>query len=650
MSSFIRTPLGPFSSADTSMARASHEFLPADDTDARRAALLRHLRSGEPILFDGPAATLLYERGVFINRSFDEVNVTSPELLRNVHSQYLFAGAQVLSTNTWGANSCKLQSYGLAERARDINVAGARLAREVAGGRAWVAGVIGPLGVRIEPWGPTSFDEAKDVFREQAVALLEGGADLLMLQTFGDLNEIQQAIRAVRELGDAAGSSPIPIVAMMSTNDEGHSLYGTELEWFIRKLEEWGADVVGVNGGNGPAPMLELAKRIKAVATRPVILSPNAGLPRMVDGRLIYMASPEYLGEFARQAMLQGVQVLSGCSGTTPAHIAGMHGAIRQGRAFHSTEVTQHAQQNLAPTPAEGAKAAPSSHWAKKLAAGEFAICLELLPPKGLDTEKLLERSRICKNNGIDAINIPDGPRASARMSALASAVMIERDVGIETILHYACRDRNLLGIQSDLLGAAGLGLKNILCVTGDPPKMGPYPTATAVYDIDSIGLVNMATRLNSGFDLGGSSIGRSTNLSVGVGANPVAPEMPRELERFRYKVEAGAAWAITQPVFETDSLFRFLDYASRFRIPVIAGVWPLTSLRNAEFMANEVPGVVIPKGILERMARAGTAEAQKEEGLAIAAELIDKIRSSVQGLQLSAPLGQVDFALRLLK
>lgn len=637
-------PSGPYYASAMVTGRSGNDFLDPQDVSKRRDSFRKFLEGGEPLLFDGPAATLLYERGVFINRSFDEVNLSTPELLREVHHQYLGAGAQVLTTNTWGANSSKLRSYGLAERAAEINTAGARIARKAAGGRAWVAGVIGPLGVRIEPWGPTSFDEAKDIFRAQAQALLDGGVDLVMLQTFGDLNEIQQAIRAVRELTKA------PLVAMMTTNDEGHSLYGTEPEWFIRKLEEWGADIVGVNGGNGPAPMLELLKRIKTVATRPIILSPNAGLPRMVDGRLIYMASPEYMGEFARQAMLQGVRALGGCSGTAPAHIAGMHGAIRQGRAFHTTEVTHQTTVGHAPAPVPAPTAPCVSHWSKKLAAGEFAVCLELLPPKGLDFDKLLERSRVCKENGIDAINIPDGPRASARMSALASAVMIERDVGIETILHYVCRDRNLLGIQSDLLGAAGLGIQNILCVTGDPPKMGPYPTATAVYDIDSIGLVNMATRLNSGFDLGGSSIGRSTDFSIGVGANPVAPDMAREQERFRYKVEAGAAWAITQPVFETESLFRFLEFSSKFKIPVIAGIWPLTSLRNAEFMANEVPGVVIPKGLLERMARAGTAEAQREEGLAIARELVDAIRASVQGLQLSAPLGQVDFALRLLQ
>lgn len=644
MSTYTRSQPGPYWSASDSGARPAFDALDAQDVAKRRDAFRAQLEGGDPILFDGPATTLLYERGVFINRSFDEVNLSAPELVVEIHRQYLGAGAQVLTTNTWGANARKLQGYGLAERTAEINVAGAQLAREAAGGRAWVAGVIGPLGVRIEPWGPTSFDEAKEVFHAQAKALLDGGVDLFVLQSFGDLNEIHQAIRAVRELGD------VPLVAMMTTNDEGQSLYGTEPEWFVRKLEEWGADVVGVNGGNGPAPMLELTKRIKTVSTRPIILSPNAGLPRMVDGRLIYMASPEYMGEFARQALLLGVRALSGCSGTTPQHTSGMNGAIRQGRAFHTTEITKQTYVGNTHVQEPVAKTVEKSLWSKKLAAGEFAVCLELLPPKGLDTDKLMERSRICKKSGIDAINIPDGPRASARMSALATAVMIERDVGIETILHYACRDRNLLGIQSDLLGAAGLGLKNILCVTGDPPKMGPYPTATAVFDIDAIGLVNMAARLNSGHDLGGSSIGRSTNLSIGVGANPVAPDPQREWERYKYKVEAGAEWAITQPVFETENLFRFLDFASRFQIPVIAGIWPLTSLRNAEFMANEVPGVVIPKSILERMARAGNAEAQKEEGLAIARELIEKIKGAVQGLQISAPLGQVDFALRLLQ
>lgn len=602
-------------------------------------------QGNQAFLFDGGVATQLYEKGVFINRSFDEVNLSQPDLIANIHRQYIQAGAQVVTTNTWGANRIKLRNYGLDASLNAINLRGAQIAREIAGDTVWVAGCLGPLGVRIEPWGPTSFDEAREFFLEQARPLREGGVDLFVLEGFADLNEIHQAIRAVKSLGD------YPVVAMMSTNDDGQTLYGTEPEWFVRKLDEWGADVVGVNGGNGPAPLLELAKRLKSATHKPLILKPNAGLPRQVDGRLIYMASPEYMGEFARQALLQEVRILGGCSGTTPQHIRAMAGAVRQGAAFRGGENNrsvavseQSSAANNSPTPV-----APASQWSRGIANGKFVISVELLPPKGLDTDKLIERSAQCLRAGVDAINIPDGPRASARMSALAAACLIEQKVGIETVLHYACRDRNILGIQSDLIGAAGLGLKNILCVTGDPPKLGPYPTATAVFDIDAIGLVNMASRLNSGFDLGGTSIGRATGFSIGVGANPVAPDLQKEFERFRYKVEAGAQWAITQPVFDSQSLMRFLDFSSKFNIPVIAGIWPLMSLRNAEFMANEVPGVYVPSQVLERMRACKTTEDQRKEGLQIAAELIAEIKRSVQGLQISAPLGQVELALALI-
>lgn len=599
---------------------------------------------GQSFLFDGGVATQLYEKGIFINRSFDEVNLSQADLISSIHKQYILAGAQVITTNTWGANKVKLKNYGLDQQLFEINLRGAQIARAVAGDTVWVAGCLGPLGVRIEPWGPTSFDEAKDFFFEQAKALQQGGVDLFVLEGFADLNEIHQAIRAVKSLGD------YPIIAMMTTNDDGQTLYGTEPEWFVRKLDEWGADAVGVNGGNGPAPLLELAKRLKTATEKPVILKPNAGLPRQVDGRLIYMASPEYMGEFARQALLQGIKILGGCSGTTPQHIRAMAGAVRQGAAFRGGEasacvpVADPAMRDVAPTVPD-----LSSRWSRGLADGKFVVSVELLPPKGLDTEKLLERSAQCKLAGVDAINIPDGPRASARMSALAAACLIEQKVGIETVLHYACRDRNILGIQSDLIGAAGLGLRNILCITGDPPKLGPYPTATAVFDIDAIGLVNMASRLNSGFDLGGTSIGRGTGFSIGVGANPMAPDLRKEFERFRYKVEAGAQWAITQPVFDSESLLRFLDFSSQFSIPIIAGIWPLMSLRNAEFMANEVPGVYVPEDVLERMRRCKTTEDQRKEGLQIAHELISEIKRHVQGLQISAPLGQVELALALL-
>ena len=593
------------------------------------------LQSGQCFLFDGSTPTVLYERGVYINRSFDEANLASPELVLSLHQEFRAGGAQVLTTNPWAANRLKLQGYGLAESLKDINFKGARLAREALGGdgAGWVAGCVGPLGVRIEPWGPTSFDEAQGYFAEQAQALLEGGVDLFVLESFADLNEIHQAILGIKKV------CGLPVAAMMTPNDEGQTLYGTEPEWYIRKLTEWGADLVGVNGGSGPAPLLDLLKRFKTVTDCPLILQPSAGLPRMVDGRLLYMASPEYLGEFARQAFQLGARAVGGDAGTSAAHVRAMRGALRQEHAF----VVGASERAEPESPHPGVPTAERSAFSRKLAEGGFVVTVELVPPKGTSADRLVEKAEHCRARGVDAINIPDGPRAMARMSALATAVIIQRRVGIEPLMHFACRDRNLLGIQSDLLGAAGLGLQNVLAITGDPPKLGPYPTATAVFDVDAIGLVNILSQLNRGLDLGGSDIGVPTRFSIGVGANPVALDMARELERFRYKVDAGAEWAITQPIFDADALFSFLDFAVPLGIPVIAGIWPLKSLRNAEFMANEVPGVRVPPEILKRMAQWTSADDQLKEGLAIAQEVIARVRSSVRGLQLSAPLGQVD-------
>ena len=595
------------------------------------------LKSGQCFLFDGSTPTVLYERGVYINRSFDEANLTSPDLVRTIHEEFRAGGAQVITTNTWAANQLKLQGYGLAEKLAEINRSGAELARSVLqdGAPGWVAGAIGPLGVRIEPWGPTSFQEAQGYFAEQARALLDGGVDLFVLESFADLNEIQQAILAIQQV------CALPVAAMMTPNDEGQTLYGTEPEWYIRKLSDWGAALVGVNGGSGPAPLLDLLKRFKTVTSCPLILQPSAGLPRVVDGRLLYMASPEYLGEFARQAFQLGARAVGGDAGTSAAHIRSMRGALRQERAFvEGTSERSGAEPEL---PHPGVPTADRSAFSRKLADGGFVISVELVPPKGTSADKLVEKAEHCRDRGVDAINIPDGPRAMARMSALATAVIIQRRVGMETLMHFACRDRNLLGIQSDLLGAAGLGLQNVLAITGDPPKLGPYPTATAVFDVDAIGLVNIVSQLNRGLDLGGSDIGVPTRFSVGVGANPVALDMDRELQRFRYKVEAGAEWSITQPIFDPDALFKFLDFAVPLGIPVIAGIWPLKSLRNAEFMANEVPGVRVPPAILARMARWTSADDQLQEGIAIAQEIIAKVRPAVRGLQLSAPMGQVE-------
>ncbi len=606
------------------------------------------LDAGECFLFDGSTATALHDRGITLQRSFEECNVKSPDLLLAIHGEFLSAGAQVLTTNTWGAGRLKLAARGLESQLDAINREGVALAKQAIkqqGARAWVAGCIGPLGVRIEPWGPTSFDEARALFREQAVPLLEAGADLFVLEGFEDLNEIHQALLAVQEVGK------LPVVALMTTNDEGQALFGAEPDWFIKQLDTWGADMVGLIGGNGPAPHLRLLEKLKAVTAKPIVLQPNPGLPNMVDGRLIYGASPEYLGGFAGRALAAGARAVGGCSGTTPAHIRAMRGAFQQERAFVQAGVGFELKPHEQPQPE--VPFAFRSRFSLKLAQNEFVHTVELVPPKGMEYDKLVAKTRQCRALGVDAINVPDGPRAMARMSALATALIIEQQVGLETILHYACRDRNLLGMQSDLLGAAGLGLRNILAVTGDPPKLGPYPQATAVFDVDAIGLVNMIKRLNTGLDLGGAGIGKPTSFSVGVGANPVAVDLEREKTRFRYKVEAGAQWAITQPVFEPESLFRFLDFTEaldgRGGLPIIAGIWPLKSLRNAEFMANEVPGAYVPPAVLARMAKWSTADDQVKEGLAIAQEVIEAIRPRIRGLQLSAPFGQVELVAPLL-
>jgi len=408
----------------------------------------RHaLNSGHRFLFDGSVPTVLFEKGIFINRSFDEANLATPDLVRTVHEQFRGAGADVLTTNTWAANRVKLSSYGFGEKLEEINRAGAELARKAlehtgsshGQGQGYVAGCIGPLGLRIEPWGPTSFEEARAYFAEQAKALQAGGVDLFVLESFADLNEIQQAILAIHEV------SELPIAAMMTPNDEGATLYGTEPEWYIQKLRDWGADLVGVNGGNGPAPILDLLKRFRAATDAPIILNPSAGLPRQVDGRLLYMASPEYLGEFARQALSLGAVAVGGCSGTTPAHTRAMRGAIRQAKAFEHgrAEIVQ----KDAAAPLATLPFAERSRFSAKLAKGEFVTTVELVPPKGTSADKLLEKARKAKALGADAINVPDGPRAMARMSALATALLIEQRVGMETLLHYACRDRNLLGM-----------------------------------------------------------------------------------------------------------------------------------------------------------------------------------------------------------
>ncbi len=598
-----------------------------------------------PVLCDGAMGTLLYEKGIFINRSYDELNLSQPDLIRGIHHDYLQAGAEIIETNTFGANSFRLARHSLADKVLDINRAGVRLAREAAKSfDVWVAGSVGPLGTRIEPLGKTSFQEARDAFREQIAALVDAGVDLLILETFGYLEEIHQAMLAARDV-----SASIPVVAQVTIDEDGNCLDGSAPEIFTPKLEEWGADVIGCNCSVGPVAMLEAMIRVRAVTSLPLSAQPNAGIPRSVDGRNIYLCSPEYMASSTRKFVAAGVRLVGGCCGTTPEHIRVMKAALRMGEAksrMATARVTATAEQPKA-LPAVPLK--DRSRLGQKLAAGDFVTMVEVVPPKGIDIRKEMDAAKFLKSVGVDAINIPDSPRASARMSNQALALLIQREVGIETILHYTCRDRNVLGIQSDLLGAAAVGVKNLICITGDPPKMGNYPDATAVFDVDAIGLVNIVHALNRGLDLGGNPIGSGTGFVVGVGANPGLSDLDEEVRRFEFKVEAGAEYAVTQPVFDLRLLETFLRRIEHCRIPVVAGIWPLVSVRNAEFMKNELR-VSVPDSILERMARAQSPELARAEGVAIAREMLQAVRQTVQGAQISAPLGRYASAVDVLE
>ena len=597
------------------------------------------------VVFDGAMGTRLYEKGVYINRVYDELNLSQPTLIQEVHREYLAAGAMVLETNSFGANRFKLAPHGLADKLEVINFQAAKLAREVAGDKAWVAGSIGPLGIRLEPWGKTSVEEAEAAFSEQAKGLIAGGVDLFILETFYDLNEIHQAIIAIRKLTDK------PIIASMTINEDGNALYGTSVDVFTPKLEMWGADVIGLNCSVGPKTMFDAMEKMRALTTLHLIAQPNAGLPKVVDGRMIYLCNPEYFGEYARRFIQLGVRIVGGCCGTTPEHIKWVANAARSLTPGGKKEIFQDLKkkddhvENIEIVATEN-----KSALGKKLAEKKFIVTAELTPPKGCEAESVIQRARQLKDAGIDAINIPDGPRASARLSPLAMAMLIEQNVGIETILHYCCRDRNILGIQSDLLGAYALGLRNILAITGDPPKVGNYPQATAVFDIDSIGLVNVIHRLNHGRDLGNNPIGKPTGFVCGVGANPGAIDLDLEVSRFEWKVDAGAEYAITQPVFDTDLLERFLERISHVRIPIFAGIWPLVSLKNAEFMNNEVPGASVPENLMNRLRKAGSVEAQREEGVLIAREALERVRPMVDGVQVSVPLGRVESVLKVIE
>lgn len=596
------------------------------------------------VLFDGAMGTMLYERGIFINRCFDEANLSNPSLVEKIHKEYIDAGADVIETNTFGANRFKLKLHGFDDRLGEINRSGVEIARKASAGRVLVAGAIGPLGIKIEPWGPTSNEEAVGAFREQADALLEGGVDLIVLETFADLNEMHQAILAVR----AAGSTPI--VAQMTLQNDGLGMYGTEPGEFAGRLAEWGADVIGVNCSVGPKVMLEAVEKMTGAVDMYVSAQPNAGIPQNIEGRNIYLVSPEYLAEYARRFVQVGVRAVGGCCGTTPLHIRAIRDALRSVRPVRRVHAVRLKPEEVKEEHVGAAPTAGKSSLSAKIGEGKTVCLVELVPPRGCDPSAVIAAAEGLSDEGVDAINIPDSPRATSRMSSLALAVLIEQQVGIETVLHYCCRDRNILGMQSDLLGAHALGLRNILLVTGDPIRTGDYPDATAVFDIDSIGLTNVVRGLNCGRDIGGRHLRIPTSFHIGVGVNPGAVNFEEEIRRFYWKIDAGAEFAVTQPVFDMALFERFLEETKTMRIPIIAGIWPLSSYKNAEFMNNELPGVTVPDEICRRMQDAGSGELAMREGVAIAAGLVRQLLPHIDGVQISAPFNRYNLAIEVFR
>ncbi len=600
-----------------------------------------------PLVGDAAMGTAVYDRGIFINKCYDELCLTQPDMVVDIHAAHVAAGAEVLETNSFGANRFRLATHGLEARVEELNVTAVELARRAAGEEVFVAGSVGPLGVPLEPIGRIGLKEAREAFREQVAALAKGGADLIMLETFSSLDELRQAYLGARE-----AAPDLPVAALATFNENGRTPVGTEAERVAEVMSELGADMLGINCSVGPAPLLDVLERMAAVADGPFVVYPNAGIPQVVEGRLLYLCSPDYLGKYVRRYLrVAPMAIVGGCCGTTGEHVKNVRDALRsvapsEGRSGLSISVEDKPTAGVL----EPLALPERSSLAAKVAAGQFVTSVEINTPKGTSPEKALKSARMLREGGVDVVNIPDGARALARMSNAALAVLIEREVGLETILHFCCRDRNLLGMQSDLIGAHALGLRNVLCITGDPPRMGDYPEATAVFDVDAIGLVQLVNRLNRGLDAAGNAIGQQTASFFGVGANPAAVNLDEEVRRFEYKVEAGAEYCMTQPVYDVALLETFLERTAHCRIPTLVGILPLASHRNAEFLHEEVPGMSVPKEVRERMRGAGSGEAAREEGIAIAREALEACRPLVQGAYVMPPLGRYRSALQVLE
>ncbi len=606
-----------------------------------RKPYLERLKDGV-LLFDGAMGTMIYESGVFINQCFENVNLTSPDTILNVHRKMAEAGAQVLTTNSFGANPIKLGSYDLEEKTTEINISSVRLAREIAGEDLYVAGSIGPTSVRMAPIGTTPREEVEDAFRVQIEALIKGGVDLLLFETFRNMDELILAARTAKSVNEK-----IPVQAQISLRHEDTEIHkNTYLNLFRHLDDEESIDVIGMNCSTGPADMLDILNEIQGRISKPFSIMPNAGFPRDIDGRQMYLASPEYFAEYSLKFLDAGVSVIGGCCGTTQDHIKKMGDALLSLDKGRRHQIVIKGDDNLE---IEAAPLAKRSALGKALASKEWITAIELVPPIGTDLTAVLNKAKKLMNKDVTVINIPDGPRASSRISAFLTAVEIYRNTGIETIPHICCRDKNLIGLQSELLSSQAAGLRNILAITGDPPKAGNYPDVTGVFDVDSIGLISLSASLNRGVDLGGKSLPDKTTFVIGAGVNPTAQFVEKEIERAFMKADAGVDYFITQPVFDLELLDSFLNRIKGTGVPVIAGIWPLASYRNALFLHNEVPGVTIPEEIMKRMEKQDSKEAARNEGILIAKYSIEQMKNKIAGIQVSPPFGRIDTALEVM-
>ena len=601
-----------------------------------------------PLIFDGAMGTIIYERGIFVNACYDELNLTNPNLIKSIHKEYIDAGADVILTNTFGSNRFKLEKYGLGEKIYEINRKGAEIAREVAGENIYVLGCVGPCLVIKSSLTIENIDKLKENYETQIKALKDGGVDGIIFETFSDFEELEIAAKIAKKYN-------MPTIASLACKKEKETLSGLNIKDAIRRLDKNdNIDAIGMNCIIGPHAMLSLLEDVINITSKPFLVEPNAGFPQNVDGRMIYMSTPEYFATYSQNYIRLGARGIGGCCGTTPKHISEAAKTVKAltgvKKHLKIDKIEDYAQITVNTTPT-----AEKSNFAKKLFSGKKVLTMEITPPRSVILNSMIEKVRECKNAGIDAINIPDGPRASSRISSLVAAIMIEKETGIETILHYCCRDRNLIGMQSDLLGGFAAGLKNYLIVTGDPPKLGDYPNATAVFDIDAVGLTKVVHNLNMGSDVAGNLINPPTSILIGVGANPCAVDINKEINHFINKINAGAEYAITQPIFDAEALIGFIEETSKklgenLSIPIVAGIWPLVSLKNALFLKNEVPGVYVPDNIIEKMEKAKTKEDGIKYGVEIARDIKEKISSYVSGYQISVPFGKVDIALDVAK